>query len=382
VPPAVIFGAGKTGRGFAAHLCARSGLPFVLVDVDAKLVGELDEAGAYTVRVLTEPPQDVLLKALRCHQVSSSSWVDDFDRTSLAFTAVFGNRLQSLAAALAPALARRYGARGARGVLNIVTCENLAAAASVLRQAVLGALPDDVEVRRAVSEQVGFVEGIVLKTCLGPDEGGAPLLVRAENLFELPCDADAWRGPPPSVRGLQLTPNFQHQLVRKLYTYNCINAVITYLGAMRGFRFLSEAARDEEIGDWAVRAGKESGQALVKEFGFDADEQEVWIQRALAKFSDRNIPDGLERNGADPRRKLGSDDRLIGPARLCLRHGIEPRGIATGILAAVEFRDAGKTSLLETCGSFFQVLTEVCRLQPSEPLEKYLLARWRETRSP
>lgn len=171
--------------------------------------------------------------------------------------------------------------------------------------------------------------------------------------------------------GLKPLNNFSNQLRRKIYTYNCINAVITYLGARKGYTQLYEAGNDQEILVTARKAANETCQAQVAEFGFDSKEQEEWMNAALAKFADKNVPDPIERNGADPERKLGRDDRLIGPALLALKHRIYPEGLLAGIMACFDYRDTNKDStiadMIREKGADF-VLKEICGLSPNEEL--------------
>ncbi len=378
--PALIFGAGKTGRGLAARICTASNRGFILVDRDAALVAELSAAGGYPLTVLGQNPglhSDAgtqTLRPLAVHAIAGDAWVPAFAAADLCFTAVFGNNLSALGVRLAAAL------RGRQRPLNIITCENLAHAAKVLRDAVAAELArtDSPAECARVLGLVGFVEAMVLTTCLGPAEspaeGGHRLQVRTQDLLRLPCDGDAFIGAPPALRGLEPLPRFAHQLVRKIYTYNCINAVVTYLGAARGYEQLAEAANDPAIGSVAVQAGIEASRALVATYGFDEKEQRTWADDAMAKFRDRDIPDPISRNGADPARKLAQDDRLIGPALMALGHGVEPTAIITGILAAADFSDEGKPSLREKHGSLAAVLVAVCRLPADAPLHRLVVA--------
>ncbi len=49
---ALIFGAGKTGRGFAAHLALLGGYDIILIDGDRRLIDGLRTAGHYDIRLL------------------------------------------------------------------------------------------------------------------------------------------------------------------------------------------------------------------------------------------------------------------------------------------------------------------------------------------
>ncbi|HVG16291.1 MAG TPA: NAD-binding protein [Chitinophagaceae bacterium] len=370
---AVIFGAGKTGRGFAAHLAVLGGYDIVLIDKNKKLVNDLASAGKYYIEVLGDAQKIETLKVSSAYHIDDSGWYDRLVTAPVAFTAVFGNNLGQLSRDLAPALKKRY-LENPGAPLTIITCENLANAAHFFKGEVLKHMSS--KEREWLSEGVGFSESIIFKTCLDAAPGQSPLTIRAQNFFELPCDGDAIKAPL-HVFGLKPLSNFGNQLKRKIYTYNCINAVITYHGAQKGYEQLYDAGNDPEILRIAQKAAAETSGALIAEYHFDEKEQEDWVNAAFKKFSDRNIPDPIERNGADPARKLSRDDRLIGPALLALKHGIYPGGLLEGIVAAFHYLEKEKEvdGTIEAEG-IDVLLQKVCGLSEEEELftlikEKY-----------
>ena len=377
--PVLIFGAGRTGRGFCAHICQRGGMAFELVDNDGELVQQLQAVTGYPVEILGAQAQRFELVPHQVHALQSASWYPTLVQGSLCFTAVFGPNLVGLGHALAAALIHRFK-QNPTLPLNIITCENATRAAVLLRDAVLTGLVAEPVVAQWCRDHVGFVEAMVLKTCLGPDHNaGEPLLVRAQALFNLPCDAAGFNGDLPPLADVQALPHFDQQLRRKIFTYNCINAVITYLGALKGYERLDQAANDAQIAVVAAQAGVEAGQGLVAEFGFDLVEQQAWTTAALDKFSDRQIPDPLGRNGADPVRKLGPDDRLVGPALLALKHGIIPTAIIQGIIAAFYFSDVKQPSIFNAQQqSMSRCLTQICQLKPEDALFKHIIRYWQK----
>lgn len=371
---AIIFGAGKTGRGFAAHLAFLGGADIILVDKNKQLVTELQKAGTYNIQVLDAAEKNCTINVSAAYHIDDTGWHEAFVQTGLALTAVFGNNLEALAACLAPALQKR-AAEKPEAVLTIITCENRTNAAQVLKESVRQKLGE--EERAWLSTQVGFSEAIIFRTCLEAAPGQDPLTVRAQAFFELPCDADGIKGDLP-VYGLKPLQNFKDQLRRKIYTYNCINAVICYVGAQKGYVQLYEATSDSDVLAIAKKAASESSRALIAEFGFSPEEQEAWTKSAFVKFSDRNIPDPIERNAADPLRKLGREDRLIGPALLALKHQIYPEGLLEGIIACFAYTDP----VTNTSGALMirqrgtdAVLNEVCGLLPEEELFTLLKER-------
>lgn len=364
---AFIFGAGRTGRGFAAHLAFLSGYDIVLIDKNKQLIADLKKAGKYDIQVFGDEEMSGTVTIAGAYDVDDVSWHDIFVETTLVFTAVFGNNLEELSRNLAAGLHKRYIQNPAQ-LLAIITCENQTNAAHILKGFILKNL--DQEKEEWLSNCIGFSESIIFKTCLNASLEQPPLTIRAQNNFELPCDGDELM-QPLHLYGLKPLKNFNHQLKRKIYTYNCINAVITYLGAKKGYVQLYEAGNDEAILQTAKKAADETSRALIMEYGFDSLEQKEWVNAAFVKFGDRNIPDPIDRNGADPARKLSREDRLVGPALLALKHGVYPEGLMEGITACFDYYDPDKgfkiTDLINRNGIDF-VLTEVCGISPDEEL--------------
>ncbi len=135
-------------------------------------------------------------------------------------------------------------------------------------------------------------------------------------------------------------PNFERELTRKLFTYNCVNAMVCYLGYLAGYEWLADAANDQRIATLALQAGRESSAALVKAYNFQPEEQRQWCERALAKYQDETIRDPIERNARDPVRKLGRFERLLGPIHLCKEHDLPYDSLLIGVAAALQYPGA------------------------------------------
>jgi len=65
----------------------------------------------------------------------------------------------------------------------------------------------------------------------------------------------------------------------------------------------------------------------------------TWIAGVLEQTNNRTIGDTVVRMAADPLRKLARDDRLVGPALLCLKNGIEPTHLIRAIGAAFNYKN-------------------------------------------
>ena len=322
-PLAVIFGAGKVGRGFLAQLLLRSGWRIHFVDSNLELVKALKD-GSYAISNLATGEVDVISE----YTVSSDEW--RLQEASLILTSLGANGLANWAQSVGD-FDRE---------IDIILAENHPAPAKLVREHIS-------------SSKVGVAQAQVLRSCIEPTAQQVAefghLTVQVQDHWTLPLDADALTQPElvSCVPGFEAKPNFAVELTRKLYTYNAINAAVCYLGAERGYVWLSDAANDSEITDLATQVGVESSAALVAEFGFDEDEQRDWSGMALAKYQDVTIRDPIERNARDPIRKLGLHDRILGPLHLCIKHGLPHDSLIQTMKSALNYREPGDPAAIQ-----------------------------------
>ena len=327
-PPVLIIGAGKIARGYVGHLVALSGAPLIFVDVNEQVVRLLNERGQYQVHILGNPEKSHLVTNLTALTAADPRVADAVARARVVFVSVGGPNLPAVAAMLAPGLAARRAAGGQ--LLNIVCCENWKLPADTLRQQMAERLAGDD--RAYLASKVGIAEATVLRSCIEPTEAQSaadPLAVQAQDYWELQIDAAALVEPLPPIAGLFPVDKFYASLERKLFTYNAGNAVIAYLGALRGHEYLYQAATDPMILVEAQGVYNESGAAICARHGYTREEQAVFAQASLRKYQDSKIVDPVERQVRDPIRKLSRYDRLIGPAgqpRAGVRHSTLPPG--------------------------------------------------------
>ena len=124
--------------------------------------------------------------------------------------------------------------------------------------------------------------------------------------------------------------------------------MVCYIGHLAGHEWLADAANDPIIAELALKAGRESSAALVAAYGFGAEEQEMWCNRALEKYQDESIRDPIERNARDPVRKLGRFERLLGPIHLCIEHNLPHQTLLIGVAAALRYPGAKMDETLPT----------------------------------
>src|SRR5439155_72693 len=136
-PIALIFGAGKVGRGFLGQLLSRSGYQLWFVDRDAALVARLEAARRYPVLVMQELPRRVSVEGVKAlHSGDTDAVAERFAQAAVVLTAVGGPHLPDVARQIARGVERRWGT-ARETPLNILIGENYYRPGELLRQQIL-----------------------------------------------------------------------------------------------------------------------------------------------------------------------------------------------------------------------------------------------------
>jgi mannitol-1-phosphate 5-dehydrogenase len=340
----VIWGAGRIGRGFVADLFDAASYRVTLVDNSAECVDRLRTAGQYTV-VRAWSPAEYEERILRGFTVLHSSQVDEVEvaiaEAGLVAVAVFPAAFADVARRLAPGIERRLR-QSAGATLDILMCTNLLHAASQFRELLLAALSPGI--REEAARRLGVVDTLVIRTATEPPPEMLqrdPMLVWTNGFPEFPVDRQAFKGVPVQVPGIRLVDNMDAEEMRKLYTYNMLHAMLAYLGVLRGYTLTVQCMADSEIRGAAEGALDEVSRALQAEWGFTPADMGQWIALGITFTDNPLLRDRVARHGADPRRKLRRDDRLVGPALLARKYGISPHFLAQGIAGALLYDQPG-----------------------------------------
>ncbi len=141
--------------------------------------------------------------------------------------------------------------------------------------------------------------------------------------------------------------DFDGFLERKFYTYNAANGTVAYIGTLMGYQKIAEGAHDSFILKILRGVYDETSKALCAKYNFPLEKQLEFTESSLQKMQNRIIEDTLERNARDPMRKLGAEDRLLGPALMAYRYGIIPENLAVSIAAAIHYENEQDESACE-----------------------------------
>lgn len=382
----VIFGAGKIARGFVGHLLYLSGIDFVFVEKVDALCDLINERKEYLVNVLGNSEKSTVVKNARALSFSQTDAITEaISKADCIFNAVGGKNLDQIVPFLSAGIERR--AQENPKPLNIVTCENWKKPADILKEGIAAAIAP--QYSGFFEEKVGITEAVIMRSAIEATPellAQDPLVVNVQDFWKFPFDASRIKAPmPEGMICLEPIYEFTGFLERKFYTYNAANGTTSFVGAILGYKYIADAARDQRILELLDGVYRETATALSAKHNFPFAEQWAFTRTSLAKLQDTNIVDYIERNARDPMRKLGPDDRLVGSARLCMEYGVIPEALAVAIACAIHYEQptdefaVALKRMREEKGVEY-IIENVCKLDASSPLAQLILQKVQQIR--
>jgi mannitol-1-phosphate 5-dehydrogenase len=369
----IVIGAGRVGLGALGAALAMQGHEVVFAARRAAVVNSINLHG-YDVIIKGSVETRIEVRGVRAVIMPGQDFAREVARADHIYTSVRPDNLPEIAIALAEAILHRIQS-GVKRPLDVFCCENLKNAGSQLERLIFTNLP--YQFAQQVQDYVGFNAAISDRIVSGQefDETGRIVITAdamGDVLFDtLQIKADFDVLPP--LKGLD---NFPACIEEKLYILNCGHAVCAYLGYKRGYKYIHEAMADETINRAVVGSMLEAQRALQLKHGRTLHYGAL-INDILASFSNAALMDTIARVGRDPVRKLQSDDRLIGPAKLAYRYGIEPTYLIQGCAAALSFAERGDPQAAELQKLINERSAEysldfVSQLRPWNPISKLI----------
>ncbi|EPC4929285.1 mannitol-1-phosphate 5-dehydrogenase [Vibrio cholerae] len=342
---AVHFGAGNIGRGFIGKLLADADIAVTFADVNEPLVDQLSHQQEYKVKVVGSECKMETVSHVTAVNSASEALIERIIKTDLVTTAVGPTVLDIIAKTIAKGLSARFAA-GNTQPLNIIACENMVRGTTHLKQQVYQFLTT--EEQQQADALVGFVDSAVDR--IVPPLQAAnddPLEVTVESFSEWIVDKQQFKGEIPQIEGMEKTDNLMAFVERKLFTLNTGHCVTAYLGCLKGHRTIREAIEDPSIHAQVKQAMQESGEVLIRRYGFDRALHSAYIEKILSRFANPYLVDEVDRVGRQPLRKLGANDRLIKPLLGTIEYGLPNSMLLKGIAAALKYRNSSDPQAIE-----------------------------------
>lgn len=369
----IIIGAGRVGLGALGAALTMQGHEVVFAARREEIVNSINRYG-YDVITKGSIETRVEVRGVRAVTMPGEDFAREVARADHIYTSVRPDNLPEISTTLAEAILHRI-ISGVKRPLDVFCCENIKNAGSKLERLIFTNLP--YQFAQQVQDYVGFNAAISdrIVSAQEQDETGR-IIVTADaagdvlfDTLQTKTDFDVL----PPFKGLD---NFPACIEEKLYILNCGHAVCAYLGYRRGYKYIHEAMNDEAINRSVVGAMLEAQRALQCKHG-RALHYGAMINDILASFSNAALMDTVARVGRDPVRKLQSDDRLVGPAKLAYRYGIETTYLVQGCAAALSFAEQGDPQaaemqkLIRERGLEYS-LDFVSQLRPWNPISKLI----------
>lgn len=342
---AIQFGAGNIGRGFIGSLLSFSGYHVTFADVNEDIINKINEKQEYFLNIVGEEVENICVKNVSAISSLDNNLIKEIQNVSIITTAVGPNILDRIAPTIALAIKEKFNTCN-KEYLNIIACENMVGASEHLKEKVLENLNED-EIN-FVEKYIGFVNCAVDRIVPPTSkEKGEITDVTVEEFKEWIVDKTQFKGEIPKIEGMELTDNLMAYVERKIFTLNTGHAITAYIGYSKGYETIRESILDRSIEDVVKAAMKESGEVLIKKYGFDREKHYKYIEKILGRFKNPYLKDEVVRVGRQPLRKLGKDDRLIKPLMGTVEFETSNENLIKGIAAALCYDFNGDEQAIE-----------------------------------
>lgn len=340
---AVLIGAGKIGRGYMANLWRKGGYKlnfFCHSDEQAKA---MNAQGYYTCFMQSREYGNGDFTKFRIDNYTAYCTETEFDRCAEVLAGVnyatvhlYPGAIKDIGKLIAAA-AKKKMAAGSTEYLDIIFVINFLDADILFKKAALENL-ETAEEKEYLEKYIGFVYGIVRGHGPTPNEEMLkedPICVSCADHDYLPVDIDEMKNPLPEGVNFIPTHNTGALMKYKVWGGNVGHCTNSYLGKYKGYRWGYEAELDKEVYKCSNFVRREALDALDDAVTVDKADMTRFLGNRTQKPFDpssvrTNVFDSLDRVGADPVRKLGRNDRYIGPALLSIKQGKVPFFLAKG----------------------------------------------------
>jgi len=340
----VIYGAGAIGRGFLAPIFNKYGYDLSFVDADRELIEKLKRRGFYET-AFTNNDDYIFTKV----NVKGAYHVEEdqevIEKADYVFVSVGPRNAVDVAKRLSKAK-------------MIFSFENERNSAKKIK-----------EISGVEKTYFGIPD--VIASCTAPKKllDKDPLCVCCED-GELIVEKGEFEFPG-EIKVLGEKELDMHW-VCKFYLHNTLHAIISYLGAEKGAKYIHESMAMDDVVK-VVEGALESIKGMIVKKGLVTREVAEWYaKREIVRFKNDLLFDPISRVAREPMRKLRNHDRLISVYHMVKEEGIDTTPIYAGIVSAFKYDDEELKEALRQKG-VEGVLRDTCGLSPESELYKNVM---------
>ena len=310
---AVHFGAGNIGRGFIGDILSKNNVAITFVDVNERVIDELNKRHSYEIEVAEEGQPHIVVKNVS--GVNNAKNPDEVIKAiasaDIITTAIGPNILPFIAELIAKGIEARKAA-GNNTPIDVLACENMIGGSQYLYQEVKKYLSAD---SLAFAEQcVGFPNAAVDRIVPAQTHED-PLFVVVEPFNEWVVETSRMKNPTFKLTGVHYEKDLEPFIERKLFSVNSGHATSAYTGAFYGAKTILEALKDDRVKAQVEAVLGEIRSLLIAKWNFDEQALIDYHKIIISRFENPFIVDDVNRVARTPIRKLGYDERFIRPIR-------------------------------------------------------------------
>ncbi len=323
-----IVGAGRTGRGtFGELFFSEGGFDIAFADINADLVRALCEQGYFVTKQTnldTGTFKQIRVDGFEVFDVRADrrAYLRRLADSEFVAVAVFPASFDAVAQDLADMIRLRID-EGMAHKAAVIIGGNFVGLRSYFEGALEKLL--DADELAVLDDQVALITSKAnRKVTFSSDPDAEPLALEGDDKPILPVEDRFFFDEGyeyPSF--FQRSNDVELSMAEKIWSENLLHCSLGFMGAYKGCEYLNDAASDELCADLAGKAWREGRRALEAEFGIPVPNDSL-LETMLSKFSSPYFRDRIERVVRQPIRKLCRGERFLGPALLCLKHGIMP----------------------------------------------------------
>ncbi len=340
---AVIFGAGNIGRSFIGNIFSSNNLSVTFIDANAALVKDLNIKKKYRIVIKrsNKADEEILVKNIEAvYSSETDKIINCLVNSDICATSVGQAALPKVIPLISEGIKIRI--RQSLPPLDIIIAENIRNGADFFR--------DLFRENGLSGDEAGLIEtsiGKMVPIMTAADLADDPLVLHAEEYNTLILDRKGFKNTVPEFPEIKAVENIAAWVDRKLFIHNLGHAASAYLGFEKypQRKLIAEVLEDDSIKLQVRKAMIEAAAALLKEYPADFNVETLveHIDDLLFRFQNKVLGDTVFRVGRDLPRKLGRDDRILGAAGLCNRHGLPFGEIINVFSSALEFAASDQT---------------------------------------
>lgn len=310
---AVHFGAGNIGRGFIGDILSKNNVAITFVDVNERVIDELNKRHSYEIEVAEEGQPHIVVKNVS--GINNAKNPDEVIKAiasaDIITTAIGPNILPFIAELIAKGIEARKAA-GNNTPIDVLACENMIGGSQYLYQEVKKYLSADGLI--FAEQYVGFPNAAVDRIVPAQTHED-PLFVVVEPFNEWVVETSRMRNPTFKLTGVHYEKDLEPFIERKLFSVNSGHATSAYTGAFYGAKTILEALKDDRVKAQVEAVLGEIRSLLIAKWNFDEQALIDYHKIIISRFENPFIVDDVNRVARTPIRKLGYDERFIRPIR-------------------------------------------------------------------